>query len=184
MSNSGIDFFKRRKPVKDSDGDIIYFVNDYDKNLWLQIRDELNYIEANKGKFVPVYDDITGRQLTDLEVAEIEEQSALRLPYIIIEKESDLVELRKALIKENKKGRRYKSKRVDVSTELREKVFNKDQHRCRICGNVLGLELAHIDRNSSHTWESNLMTLCSECHLTYDHKRPYSHKNKENQRNE
>lgn len=178
MSNSGIDFTKKRNPIFDNDGNVIgYNGYEVDHALCKQAREELDYIDRNKGKFVPVYDDETDRQLTDLEVAAIEEREALRLPYIIID--VDTLKMKEELIKANRKQRKYKPRRVLISTELRQQVYERDNYTCKMCGKYDVNQIHHIDKDPSHTWLGNLILLCYDCHLEADGKKKYRIKKNE-----
>lgn len=50
---------------------------------------------------------------------------------------------------------------------IRKRVLDRDGWRCRVCGNYDGeckLNAHHIDWNRKHNEQSNLVTLCTECH--------------------
>jgi len=50
--------------------------------------------------------------------------------------------------------------------ELRREVLRRDNWRCQDCGALRHLEVHHIDPRSKlgNDDESNLITLCSDCH--------------------
>lgn len=48
---------------------------------------------------------------------------------------------------------------------LRQKVLDRDNHKCRICGNTNGLDVHHITgQNRFNESPADLMTLCRKCH--------------------
>jgi len=59
--------------------------------------------------------------------------------------------------------------RVSMPPDLRARVLERDNHRCRKCGRQRGLELHHIKavaRGGRNTFR-NLITLCSRCHAEW-----------------
>ena len=55
---------------------------------------------------------------------------------------------------------------VPAYRKLQRKILERDGWRCQACGAISGLEVHHIERRSrlGEDSESNLITLCSECH--------------------
>jgi hypothetical protein len=49
---------------------------------------------------------------------------------------------------------------------IRDLVLKRDSMMCSICGNISRLCAHHIDNNKSHNWMENLITLCSDCHMS------------------
>lgn len=73
----------------------------------------------------------------------------------------------------------YKSKRsraCDIPKKVKEKVWERDEHRCIACGNLQAMPNAHfIPRSKGGLGiEQNVVTLCLDCHFKYDNtdKRP------------
>lgn len=69
---------------------------------------------------------------------------------------------------------RYKSKRsqaCDISEEVREIVWERDNHRCIICGNPHAAPDSHYIRRSRGGLgiEQNITTMCGSCHYDFDH---------------
>lgn len=46
----------------------------------------------------------------------------------------------------------------------RKAVLNRDGYKCRLCGATEPILVHHVDENSEHNDESNLVTLCHGCH--------------------
>ena len=66
----------------------------------------------------------------------------------------------------------YKSKRAKATSipqEVREKVLQRDNYRCVVCGKA-GIPNAHYIRRSQGGLgiEQNVVTLCQVCHSAYD----------------
>lgn len=57
-----------------------------------------------------------------------------------------------------------------ISAATRQKVFDRDAHRCVLCGRMQGLQAAHIVPRSRGGMgrEENLATLCWICHSAMD----------------
>ena len=48
---------------------------------------------------------------------------------------------------------------------LRENTLDRDNHKCRICGKTIGLDVHHINgQNRFNESPADLMTLCRKCH--------------------
>ena len=62
-----------------------------------------------------------------------------------------------------------RSKATDISKEVKERVFERDNGRCIICGRP-GMPNAHYIRRSQGGLgiEQNIVTLCLACHTAYD----------------
>ena len=54
----------------------------------------------------------------------------------------------------------------DIPKDVREAVFERDFHQCRICGRKNSLDIHHISRKNGFEYElkDNMVTLCSSCH--------------------
>ena len=68
----------------------------------------------------------------------------------------------------------YKSKRskaCNIKKSVKDKVWERDNHRCIICGNPYALPNAHfIPRSKGGLGvEQNIVTLCANCHHLTDH---------------
>ena len=67
---------------------------------------------------------------------------------------------------------RYKSPRLrldlDSYRELQRQVLERDGWRCQVCGSTQHLQVHHLKfrSHSGGDVEQNLITLCSECHLS------------------
>lgn len=66
-----------------------------------------------------------------------------------------------------------KSKATDISPAVKEKVWERDGHRCIICGSHQAMPNAHYIRRSRDGLgiEQNVVTLCvmgENCHRKYD----------------
>ena len=69
-----------------------------------------------------------------------------------------------------------RSKACDISQAVKKKVWERDWQKCIICGNYQAMPNAHyISRaHGGLGIEENIVTLCQNCHHTYDNtdKRP------------
>lgn len=116
--------------------------------------------KENKGKFVKVYDDITGEELTDLEIKELEADRE-KLPVPLMDENS---KQRVIKVKERKQlNRKYKS-RIPISQRLRKIVLELNDGKCNQCGTDAN-QIHHLDENPSNNHTSNLQLLCYNCHL-------------------
>jgi len=59
---------------------------------------------------------------------------------------------------------------LGFSAKLRKKIRVRDGHACVVCG-LAGQNVHHIDYNKKNNMPSNLVTLCSSCHGSTNHKR-------------
>jgi hypothetical protein len=69
-----------------------------------------------------------------------------------------------------KGGKSFEPYGLDFNKELREQIRQRDNHRCQECfrhQNELGYKLSihHIDFNKKNNNPSNLISLCTNCHL-------------------
>ena len=64
-----------------------------------------------------------------------------------------------------------RSRACDISKAVKDKVWERDNHRCIICGNPFAMPNAHyIPRSKGGLGiEQNIVTLCQRCHHTTDH---------------
>ncbi len=64
----------------------------------------------------------------------------------------------------------HKTPRVRVASvqyaALRKEILARDNWRCQVCGHLKNLDVHHIRRRSAlgEDLETNLITLCRECH--------------------
>ena len=64
----------------------------------------------------------------------------------------------------------HKTPRVRVASvqyaTLRKEILERDNWRCQVCGGLKNLDVHHIRRRSAlgEDLETNLITLCRECH--------------------
>lgn len=62
-----------------------------------------------------------------------------------------------------------RSRMCDISPKVKQKVFERDNGLCIICGNYGSPNAHYISRyNGGLGIEENIVTLCQECHNTYD----------------
>lgn len=63
-----------------------------------------------------------------------------------------------------------RSKATDISQKVKNKVWERDNHCCIICGNPNAMPNAHfVARSHSGLGiEQNIVTLCQNCHNKYD----------------
>ena len=63
------------------------------------------------------------------------------------------------------------TKKCDISLEVREKVFERDNQRCIYCGSWNASPNAHFIPRSHLGLgiEENIVTLCANCHHNFDH---------------
>ena len=60
--------------------------------------------------------------------------------------------------------KRHPIKNVEIN-RIFEKIFQRDNHTCQICGEK-GILIHHIDKNWQNNNFNNLVCLCNNCHLT------------------
>jgi 5-methylcytosine-specific restriction endonuclease McrA len=83
----------------------------------------------------------------------------------------------------NAKYLRWKKKNQKPNTNIkgwsviRKNIIERDSYICRICGDDLDLHVHHIDSNRSNNDNSNLVTLCRDCHMAIHEERyvPWEH---------
>lgn len=66
-----------------------------------------------------------------------------------------------------------KSKRaraLDISKAVKDRVWERDNHRCIICGSPYAMPNSHFIRRSQGGLgiEENVVTMCQRCHMMYD----------------
>ena len=63
-----------------------------------------------------------------------------------------------------------RSKACDISQKTKEIVFERDNHKCILCGSRYGQPNAHFIARSKGGLgiEQNIVTLCFRCHQNYD----------------
>jgi 5-methylcytosine-specific restriction endonuclease McrA len=59
---------------------------------------------------------------------------------------------------------KLKTKRLPISNEERDAIFDKFSNECAICGANEGLHIHHKDHNPKNNQISNLIVLCGVCH--------------------
>ena len=74
--------------------------------------------------------------------------------------------------RKNKGINKVSKKRITVKEETYNKVMQRDNYKCRLCGTSLNLHLHHIDgRGKDLTNDiNNCIMLCRHCHLEVVHK--------------
>lgn len=85
--------------------------------------------------------------------------------------------------KKTKAIKKVSKKRICVSKNTYEQVFNRDKGVCRLCGNN-NIQLHHIfyrsERKDLIDESTNCIMLCTNCHLeVHKHKKQYQDKLKE-----
>lgn len=63
-----------------------------------------------------------------------------------------------------------RAKALDINQKVKKDVWERDGHRCILCGNQEAMPNAHIIPRSANGMgiEENVVTLCRECHRRYD----------------
>lgn len=64
-----------------------------------------------------------------------------------------------------------RSKACDISQNVKEKVWQRDNQHCICCGNSFAMPNAHFIARSKGGLgvEENIVTLCANCHRRFDH---------------
>ncbi len=64
-----------------------------------------------------------------------------------------------------------RTKALDISKKVKDRVWERDEHCCVICGSPYAMPNAHyIARSQSGLGiEQNIVTLCMDCHTALDH---------------
>ena len=72
----------------------------------------------------------------------------------------------------NKPIKKVSNKRITVTEETYNKVMQRDNYKCRLCGTSLNLHLHHIDGRGKDLTNNvdNCIILCENCHLNIVHK--------------
>ena len=63
-----------------------------------------------------------------------------------------------------------RAKACDISKKVKDIVWERDGHRCIICGSFQAMPNSHYIRRSQGGLgiEENIVTMCSRCHREYD----------------
>ena len=63
------------------------------------------------------------------------------------------------------------SKACDISKKVKDEVWERDEHKCIICGSYQAMPNAHYIARSHGGLgiPQNIVTLCFFCHFNYDH---------------
>lgn len=72
----------------------------------------------------------------------------------------------------NKGIKKVGNKRIFVSKETYQKVYNRDKGKCRLCGTTKELQLHHINGRGKNLTNNvdNCIMLCNTCHNERVHK--------------
>ena len=64
-----------------------------------------------------------------------------------------------------------RSKACDIPKKVKDRVWERDNGRCVVCGDWRAMPNAHyINRAQGGLGiEQNIVTLCAKCHFSYDH---------------
>lgn len=65
---------------------------------------------------------------------------------------------------------RKETKMTAIPKNVKEIIFNRDDHRCILCKSIRGIPNAHVVRRSRGGMgvEQNIVTLCPACHRAFD----------------
>ena len=63
-----------------------------------------------------------------------------------------------------------RAKACDISKKVKDIVWERDGHRCIICGSYQAMPNSHYIRRSQNGKgiEQNIVTMCQRCHFMYD----------------
>lgn len=63
-----------------------------------------------------------------------------------------------------------RSKACDIPKKVKDRVWERDNHQCIICGNHQAMPNSHYIRRSQGGLgiEENIVTMCQRCHMMYD----------------
>ena len=63
-----------------------------------------------------------------------------------------------------------RAKACDITKKVKDKVWERDGHRCIICGDPFAMPNSHYIRRSQGGLgiEKNIVTMCQRCHMMYD----------------
>ena len=64
-----------------------------------------------------------------------------------------------------------RSKACDIPQRVKSEVWERDKHRCIVCGSPYAMPNAHFRSraNSGMGVAKNIVTLCFKCHYNYEH---------------
>lgn len=71
-----------------------------------------------------------------------------------------------------KNGSSFEPYSIEFTEYLKEKIRNRDNYICQICGNS-GKDVHHIDYNKQNCNDTNLIILCHSCHIKTNYNRDY-----------
>lgn len=76
------------------------------------------------------------------------------------------------ILKRNKTIKKASKKKVEVSKETYQKVYERDKGICQLCGSSQNLHLHHILGRGKNLTDNpdNCIMLCQNCHLEVVHK--------------
>ena len=76
------------------------------------------------------------------------------------------------ILARNKGIKKVSSKRIFVSKETYQKVYDRDKGKCRLCGTTEKLQLHHINGRGKNLTNNvdNCIMLCNTCHNERVHK--------------
>ncbi len=60
---------------------------------------------------------------------------------------------------------------IEFNSDLKKKIYIRDNYSCRLCGSKKIILCHHIDYNKDNNIEENLITLCKSCHAKTNNKR-------------
>ena len=63
-----------------------------------------------------------------------------------------------------------RAKACDITKKVKDRVWERDNHQCIICGSGYGMPNSHFIRRSQGGLgiEENIVTMCFRCHRMYD----------------
>ena len=63
-----------------------------------------------------------------------------------------------------------RTRALDIPQKVKDAVWERDQHRCILCGSTQAMPNAHIvsRAQSGRGIETNIVTLCQKCHRMLD----------------
>ena len=63
-----------------------------------------------------------------------------------------------------------RAKACDISKAVKDRVWERDGHKCIVCGNYEAMPNSHYIRRSQGGLgiEENIVTMCQQCHRMYD----------------
>ena len=63
-----------------------------------------------------------------------------------------------------------RAKALDITKRVKDRVWERDGHKCIICGNYQAMPNSHYIRRSQGGLgiEENIVTMCQRCHRMYD----------------